>query len=373
MRLRPAAVSAFVCVVGGVWASSLNAQVPAHPELHGRVVIGDAEAERGVVVLHRLSDDAQGAVDSVAVDREGRFSFALPSVPDGERNELYFASIEHDGVLYFGSALARAIQLDSLYLIQAYDTVGAPAGGADLPIQNRSVFLEGGEGDAWVVTDLLQVRNEGDRTWVASSEGVTWRYPLLRGGRDFSVMQGDVAADVVGFEDGAVVVRAPIPPGARLFVVRYFVDDPFAVLPLPGVTDVLEILVREPAPGMAFASLEDQGRLEMEPGSTFRRWAAEDIRDTEIAPVPVKEEGPPPVRRFAVLVMLGLGAMGAWLARGAGGGATGPSRQETPSRQRLVHEIAVLDEEFHARASPTDDETQRYRESRARLLDGLRG
>ena len=69
--------------------------------------VADTALAEGVVVLHHVSDGEQGEVDSVRVGEEGSFSFTLPRAPDPGRSDIYFASVRHDGVLYFGPAITR--------------------------------------------------------------------------------------------------------------------------------------------------------------------------------------------------------------------------------------------------------------------------
>ena len=85
--------------------------------------------------------------------------------------------MSHDGVLYFGPAITRVMDLDSIYEIHAYDTVMA---GSDLAVamEGRSVFFEVETPELWRVTDLFQLRNDTNRTIVAPAGGETWRYPL---------------------------------------------------------------------------------------------------------------------------------------------------------------------------------------------------
>ncbi|HZD03804.1 MAG TPA: hypothetical protein VE173_02770, partial [Longimicrobiales bacterium] len=116
-------------------------------------MVQDSAGVRGAtVVLHRVTVDTAGEIDSVRVDSNGRFRFRLPSVPDpGGRGEIYFASVRHQGILYFGAAIHRAVQLDSLYTIEVYDTAVVPAGGADLPLEVRYVVAEPSE-NGWQIT-----------------------------------------------------------------------------------------------------------------------------------------------------------------------------------------------------------------------------
>ena len=70
-------------------------QVLADPVLRGRTLLGDSVLTAATVVLHRVSTESQGEVDSVTVGRDGAFTFRLPSVPDPGRSEVYFASVRH--------------------------------------------------------------------------------------------------------------------------------------------------------------------------------------------------------------------------------------------------------------------------------------
>ncbi|MFC1575493.1 hypothetical protein ACFL5A_02455 [Gemmatimonadota bacterium] len=112
----------------------VSAQEEVPPLLFGQVLVGSEPLEDGIVLLHQVSAEASGEIDSVRVEVDGTFQFFLPYVPDHTVHpEIFFASIEYRGLLYFGPALTDAIQLDSLYLIQAYDTVSVPEGGGRPP------------------------------------------------------------------------------------------------------------------------------------------------------------------------------------------------------------------------------------------------
>ena len=143
-------------------------------------MLGDSALGSATVVLHHVAESEQGEIDSTRAAPDGSFSFDLPTVPDPGRDEVYFASVRHSGILYFGSPVNMAVQLDSLYEIRVYDTVTTPATGVQLPVEVRNIFLEA-NGDRWQVTDLFQLRNDGERTLVAPENGYVWRYPLPEG------------------------------------------------------------------------------------------------------------------------------------------------------------------------------------------------
>ena len=253
-RLRTAFVASLVALSTSAAPAGISAQVEADPVLNGRALLGDTALTRGTVVLHHLTNTTQGEVDSAAVAPDGSFSFRLPNVPDPDRGDVFFASIRREGVSYFGSFVTTASQLDSVYAIQTYDTLLAPEEGVDLQIEIRTVFFEAVE-NRWRVTDVFQLANSRARTVVTREPGAVWRYPLAAGAAEFAVGEGDVGPDVIGLEDGDLVLRAPMSPGSRMFVVRYTLDDMFTVIPTPGVIDQFEVLIREPAPLMEVEGL----------------------------------------------------------------------------------------------------------------------
>lgn len=356
-----------------------HAQQSEAPLLQGEVLVGDAPLDTGTVVLHEVTEADQGEIDSVAVSGDGRFSFRLPSPPDRAAERFYFASIRHAGILYFGSALAETTQLDSIYRIQAYDTAMVAAEGADIPLQARNLFFEP-NGEEWRVTDIFQLRNDQDRTLVAPEGGAVWRYPLLEGARDFSSGQGEFAIDGTLFEDGVVSVRAAIAPGERVFVFRYAVDDPFGTVPTPGNTEAFDLLVREPSPRVGVDGLQLEGRVELEQGSTYRRYSGVDVGPNQVAVVESEQEGDIPMEWITVLIGLALAAAGLFVFKarrtpapvGPGEGApSGAAVAAGATRQAVLVEVARLDEEFESNASPTDEERAAYEARRAELLRQL--
>ena len=333
--------------------------MPADPVLRGRVEADSTmDFQGGTVVLHRVAPGEAGEIDSVGVGPSGEFSLSLPSVPDpGGRSEVYFASLRHQGVLYFGPPIATAAQLDSLYRIQVHDTAAAPAGGAEIPLAVRFLLLDplpDGEGEGWRVTDLLQVRNEGTRTLVAS-EGPVWRYPLPAGAADVEVGAGDVAPGALEVAGDSVRLSMPLPPGDRQVVLRYRVPELPLSVPAPGRTGEMEILVREPAPPLEVSPLSALASVEMEPGVTYRRFAANDLEDAVVRLAEGEEPFQLPVRGLMVALGLVLTAAGVWavLRRPkraepvpSGGPPAGAATTPTASerRQALLLEVARLDE-----------------------------
>ncbi|MCG6990154.1 MAG: hypothetical protein LJF06_18580 [Gemmatimonadetes bacterium] len=352
-------------------ASPLQGQVLAKPVLDGKVFVGDSVLRQGRVVLHHLSPNTQGEVDSVRIARDGTFSFKLPTVPDSAHSEIYFASVRYAGILYFGPALTMAVQLDSLYEIHTWDTTMVAPTGTPLTVETRNIFLQQDSG-RWDVTDLFQIINDGKKTLVAHPGGLVWRYPLAAGATNAVMAQSGVLADAESFKDGDLVVRAPLSPGEQLFVARYQVPDPYLTLRLPGLTEQLNILVREPAPPLNAPGFTLEEPIQMDAGTTYRHYEAEQLRDGVVRLTKAAAPRPPPVRWYAVILSLLLAGVALWaLRKGAARGLPRPARSAN-TRQALLMEVAELDEAFEARKAPSPEERKAYEVRRRELLRRLR-
>ena len=329
--------------------TSLGAQELARPRLEGRVLLGDSAISSATVVLHRVTPDTAGEIDSVRVDAAGGFAFALPSVPDpGGRGEVYFGSVRHLGIHYFGPAVHTALQLDSLYMIQVRDTALAPLTGAPVPLGMRYLVLEPGD-DVWRVTDLFQLENTGDRTLVAKEGGVVWNYPLPPGASDFEVGGEDLPPDAVDFVAGSFQVGAPLPPGEREYVVRYQLAERSLDLPLPGRVGAVELLVPEPAPFLTVEGLAAAPPVEMEPGVTYRRFTGSNLVNGLVRVLPGTEPVSLPIEWLAVILALVLAAVAVWAVQrqppvAVAGGGLSDGRSMGELREALLLEVALIDE-----------------------------
>jgi hypothetical protein len=343
------------------------------PILRGQVRVGDSPLSSGMVVLHQVSAEDRGEIDSVRVAPDGTFQIRLPHLPDHTAvPEVFFASVRYEDLLYFGEAITEAVQLDSLYLIQAYDTVSVPQGGADLPVSTRNLFLETGP-DGWTATDVFMVQHDGDRTLYSPDEEVVWKYPLPEGIQDFQVGQGDVAPDAVRFLNGQLEVFSPIPPGERYLMVRYLIPGRDFDLPLPGRTDRLEVLVREPAPAGELPPLQPASPVQMDAGTAFRRYVGDTLSNTEIHAQFAAEPWSLPAEWLGLALLGFLAAAGVMAFRRTGlSPSPASSGGDGVSRDQLLVAVAKLDEEFQALHDPDEERRASYRAERNALLAQIR-
>ena len=245
----------------------------------------------------------------------------------------------------------------------------APPEGISVAMQSRNLFFEPDGSGAWRVTDLFQLRNDRDRTVVAREDGHTWSHPLPEEARNVTTGEGEMSFDAATYEGGAVVVRAALPPGERLFVVRYGLESPSLSIPSPGVTEAFDILIREPAPALEVEGFDLLDRLELEAGSTYRRFTSVDFSQPFVRVTEIEEVRPPPAYWIAVILAMVL-TVGGLMAVRAGGGT--PDGSAGGGRQELLVRVARLDDDFYARDGRPDSERRAYERRRAELLRRLR-
>ncbi len=382
--LAAALISAALTTPGHATAQDTTTGDRDPAALGGTVYVGEALMTDGTVVLHHLTEGAPGTLDSVDIGQDGTFRFELPWAPDPARGDVYFASVRHHGVLYFGQAITQAAQLDSAYTVTAYDTLLAPARGMAVPLRSRSVFLEPDSAGTWRVTDIFQLFNDRDRTLVTREGGYVWAHPLPSAATDVVAGEGELSFAAAEYEEGRLVVRAAIPPGERLFVVRYRLPDVEVEIPNVGPAGAFDLLVREPAPPVTVSELELRDRIELEAGSTYIRFTGVDVVAPSLTVARGERPSPPRVEWVALLLAIVLGGAGLYVLRprptpvGAGGSAAvvdedRPRRAAPPSveREALLHQIARLDEDFASGPRGAEERVE-YERRRSALLRRVR-
>jgi len=352
----------------------LAAQIEEEATLRGRLFLSGVPADSGTVTLHRITPVESGDLASIQVGPGGEFSYALPNLPIPGSGEIFIASSRYDGVLYFGAALTAPIQLDSLYTLEVFPTQAAPQVGIAFPIGIRNIFLEEGP-MGWEVTDVFQVLNPSEFTFVPGAEGqAIWRYPLPTGAHSFRLGQGDLAPGTVEFVEGWVTTATPVTPGESLYIFQYDLPSLDFDVPVPGETRFFELLMREPAPAIRVEGLVRLESIELEIGTPFIRWAAEGIQDQTIRVRPGEESSVPMVAWFAVTLALLLAGAGSFALnrtpprgerRGEGAEAGGRTRKD------ILVEIARLDERYGVSGGAS--EREQYQRARQALLLELEG
>ena len=363
-------VVALLVIAASVSPAGVRAQAEVDPVLSGTVLISETPADSGLVILHRVTPEEAGRIDSTRVGAGGSFSFRLPNLPIPGSGEVFFASVEFDGVVYSGAPIADPVQLDSVHVVRAFPARAAPPEGLAFPVSRREVWIaEGPRG--WEVTDVVEIQNPDSATFIAADgEAPVWRYPLPATALAPRVLQAGPVTGPTRFDGTTLVAGNPIVPASNYYVLQYDLESIEMDVPLPGQTGLVQLLVREPAPAVRVEGLAQQPPEEIEFGSSFLRWAGEALQDQTIA-VRLGEEG---------------GGAGAWLVLAAAmslvliGAASFLVRQRSnlaPAaarrlRKDVLVDIARLDEE-HGRVGGGEGRSgESYRRLRARLLDELR-
>lgn len=340
-------------------------QLPERVVLSGQVLVGDVPADTGTVVLHRVSPTFTGEVDSTSVGPDGVFEVPVPELADEPAGDVFFASIRYRNVLYVGGAITSTADLTDTYVIRAHPTVGAGPG-ISLPIRVRNFFaVRDDPGPGWSVTDLFELRNDFGATVVASEAGASWSYALPPEAVDFEVGESDLPPGAASFGGGRLHVSAPIPPGESVYVLRYRIPTGEFTIPLEGVTESMELLVREPADDLSVAGLMATEPITLD-DVTYRRFAGRELAPSTIhvgTGSPLLPGGNLAV--LAVVLTLALALVGAILAFRTRGRPPAAADR----RRRVLLEVARLDERWNAQALGVEEYDRRRRE----LLSELDG
>jgi len=272
-------------------------------------------------------------------------------VPDAEiEGDIYFASVEYDGVLYFGPAITALEDLDSLYAVQVFRAQEVPPEGALLSLEVRNLFLEF-TGEEWVATDAFVISNPGERTLVAQEGGVVWSYPLPPGATEPELGEGDLPPNTVTFAGGRVLVSAPLPPGGRLLMIRYRLESLNSTIPAPGRTESFELMIREPAPPIRVEGLEPVDVVALGPGSTYRRYGGTELVDVNLTLIETAPLGSLPLEWFGLMATVLLTA-GGFLAYARPRHRVVAGQGPGLSREALILEVARIDDALAETVKP---------------------
>ena len=343
-----------------------------------RVRGADTAAVAGArVVAHRVGQARQGPIDSGLTDARGGFRFVVAAPETGA---VYVVSTLRDGIGYFSDPIAAGNATPAALTLVVFDTSSA---GPPLEVGTRNVVVTRA-GRERRVLDIYQVENPGDATRVAAdSLGSTFSVRLPTGVTDPQSGASDIPASAIRFEGNRVLVSAPFPPGDKQVVISYT---------LPAGVNSFEVPVDQ-ATGEVDLMLEDSTAQPSDPlrptdpvaieGHTFRRYAASGMAAGSSFKVRFSDRGSS--RRATLFAALAAGALllaGAAFAltrRPAPAPEAEPGTLATPAgelidetRERLVAQLAALDDRFSGREPDTPPEAwASYQARRAALKAAL--
>ncbi len=360
---------------------SLFAQNREPLVLAGRLVrVGAADSTplAGTVLAHRISEAAQGAVDSARTDARGRFRFRIAAPESGA---VYVVSARHAGIGYFSQPFTSEARTGAdAITLAVFDTASA---GPPLAIAVRHLVVQAPEaGGARRVLDLTQVLNAGTTTRVArDSLTPVWSGRLPAGAEGPAAGAGDVPANAVRFVDGRIEVAAAFPPGQKQIVVTYTLPDDARELVLNVDQPIgrLEVLVEDSTAAPAGALQPDEP-LTLE-GRRFAHFAGGGLAAGTRAAVRFGRDSRSRglagwlIVGAAALALAGGAVLAARRARPAplseGAAAKAPGPAELPD-ERLLAAIVALDARYEGReAAVSPAEWLEYQRRRAELKAAL--
>ncbi len=230
-----------------------------------RVARGDTVAAAGAAIyLHRVSQSAQGVLDSTRSDAAGRFAFRATA----DSGDVLLVSARWGGVEYFAAPVSRGQAVEVIVV----DTSSA----VPVSVAARHVILGGPAPDGTRdVVDLLVLRNGTGMTRVTATGSRDASFTMLVPPLVANLRVGDADFSPDAFErhGDTLALYAPIPPGDRQFFLEYQVAPGARqlVLPLQPPSDTLSILAEESTLAMP-AGMTRQGTEAMN-GRRFARWA----------------------------------------------------------------------------------------------------
>jgi hypothetical protein len=263
------------------------------------------------------------------------------------------------GLLVAGPALAQR-PVESMKVAPA-TTASPPDVG--LVIEARNLVLDHAP-TGWSVTDFIQLRNDGTGLVLPSQRGVTFAYPLPSVSEDATVVSGDRVGSV---RDGVLTVHHPMPPGEHLFVVRYRVPAADFDVPLPGVTEMVDVLLREPAPAMDIDGLKAIGQAQLDGGEAFVHFSGDGFRSTTLSITEVLGPSLPPAPMVALALGLLLAGSGFLVLR------TGEDRPSSGAvKGSLIVAVAKLDTAIETHAGLGPEERRALEARRQELVRRIR-
>lgn len=349
-------------VAGALPSRALEAQRPV--VVTGRVVRRAAAdtlaAAQARVVLHRVSREVSGALDSTRADAAGRFRFELHR----DTALVYLLSARWSGIEYFSEPLPGgslpAVTTLTLLVADTSSTASAATVGRFLVLGGPGVSRDRR------VVDLFVLRNNGTHTLVGrTADAPTWRAPLPRGVTSPAVgaAGSDISPEAVRFAHDSVSVIAPLAPGEKQLLIEYTLPAALARLEFdPATRDSVQVVAEEP--GVTIAGLQPAPDQVLD-GRQFSRWAGRG-GSAVLVTFPVATSPDRALLALVVTTILVTAAVAVVAVRLR----ARPPAIPPPSAEALIERIAQLDLAHRGRDVPTEAQ-RRYQVERAALKRAL--
>ena len=251
--------------------STLSAQQPV--SVSGRVLRGGRDTmplARAMVVLHHVSRDNAGPIDSLPSDARGRYRFEIRR-PDSAG--AYIVTVWYDSIAYVSNALT----LGGRPVVHVDDIVTYPTTIDRPPIalaRRLATIARAGDEGTREVLEILELENHGVTTRIAKdSMQAVWAGRVPEHTGQFRGGQGDISAEAIRFRHDSVLVLAPIGPGpAKQVSYAYSISAGVRtfVIPIDQPTAEVNLLVEDTLARVRATKLDTLGVQAIEQ----RRFAA---------------------------------------------------------------------------------------------------
>ena len=253
--------------------SSQEVSAPQDVSVSGRVLRGGQDTvplANAWVVLHAVTRETGGPIDSVRSDARGRYRLLLRR-PDS--TSVYVISAWYDSLAYFSLPL-NVIGRPAVH-VEDIMTFNTSASGPPLRLARRlATVAQAREDGTREILEILEIENPGVTTRVAKdSLAPTWAGQVPKGAGQFRGGQGDISPEAMVFRNDSVYVLGPIPPGpVKQLSYGYALRAGTRTLTIPidQPTTELNLLVEDTAAAVRAPKLESLGVEEIE----SRRFAA---------------------------------------------------------------------------------------------------
>jgi hypothetical protein len=278
--------------------------------LAGQVVNEGTPVPSVEVSLHQVTAERSGVVGQSPTDASGAFRFDLPPADTGFN--VFFVTVEHQGVRYFGAPVHRG-EVPAGYRVEVFDTTSSLPGA--IRVARRGVILFPETDGGWSANELIRVVNTGRKTLVSPAGSPAWEFALPSGATDFEVTESDAATpDLQVMGERALFVGA-LTPGPRELFVRYRLPAELAAIELQttGATDTFDVFIPEGAAQVTVTGLPTT-RVTTVENQRFVQYTGTDIPGDHLIRVAWAVAAPPVDPVLAALgVAIAILAVGAWL------------------------------------------------------------
>ena len=335
------------------------------------------------VTLLVFVDDALTETITAVTDDQGRFEFSDLAIGPGYE---YLVSAHYMGVDYYGAVIFGADEASTFIEVPVCDTTASDEAIRVVQAHTIMVIEEG----SLSVSEYFLFSNNDDRTYVGSEDAVadgikgTLVFTLPEGAMDFGAPT-ELIQDFIFLAGGTFADTLPFPPGERELVYSYSLPmsglDVYTIpLKVNYPADNVSLMVQGEDVEVTSDQLVLAGPVEDEEGGQFIHLKGENLpRSTTINVHISRLPGgidPASIALWLVVAVLILGVVVYIFKRKGLVSVPRVSKRFDEDvelqTQRLMREIAQLDDEFERGAVDEDVYRQSRSEKKARLLELMR-